>query len=931
MDPIASPDQVRREQEEDGGLSKVRKLADAGAPPKQQGSGHVQFVWKRGLLYRIYVDQRGAEFQQLVVPEKLRGHVLRVGHDIPMAGHLASQKTQDCIWLHFYWPGMCGDIRRYCQSCDMCQRTFPKGRTKKVPLGTMPLSVVPFQRVAVDIIGPVLPASERGHRFILVVVDFATRYPEAIALKRIDTATVAEALWGIWTRVGVPERVLSDNGTQFTSEMMKETLQLLSVHQDHTTPYHAQCNGAVERFNGTLKTMLKRMCIDHPREWDRYLPAVLFAYREVPHASSGFSPFELLYGRTVRGPLQVLKQLWTKEEMCGEKRTIAEYVVDLRNRIATSCGLAQKNLDTEALRQRVIKDRSAEDRRFRVGDKVLLLLPTKENKLELAWRGPFTVIECISNLDYRLQVGRKTKLYHANLLRRYHDRRTQNEEAGIRVVVMDMEEGKGFPPITAIPLIPLEAEESPKDVVICPELSPGQRAEIMQLCTTEAASTLTDLPGRTDLDQCELVLSQAEPVRIRQYPLPHAKMEVVQQEVESMLRLGVIEAAASPYSAPVVLVAKKDGRVRFCIDYRQLNRILVFDAEPLPDIDHLFSKLVRSRYLTKIDLSRGYWQIPMREEDKAKTAFTTPQGQFQWRVMPFGLKTAGAVFSRVMRKLLLPLQRNEVDNFMDDILIHTETWEGHMEALRVVFGRLKEANLTARPKKCSLAFAELSYLGHHVGRGQMRPEMDKVRRIRDAKFPTSKKLVRSFLGMAGYYRRFIPDYAAMTAPFTDALRKGQPEHIQGTPQLEEAFAKVKAVLSSEPVLAIPDVKQPFVLQTDASDEGVGAILLQKQDDVLKPVFFASRKLKPAEKNYATVEKECLAIVWAVGKFEPYLFGHHFELHTDHSPLQYLNSAKPVSNRVTRWALLLQPYSFTVRSIPGKDNAGADFLSRSSVE
>jgi transposase InsO family protein len=205
-------------------------------------------------------------------------------------------------------------VTRFCRSCDICQRTIAKGKIPKAPLGKMPLIDTPFQRVAVDLIGPIAPVTDRGHRYVLTLVDYATRYPEATALKTIDAETVAEALVTMFTRIGVPEEVLSDQGTQFMSHVMKEVSRLLSVTQLVTTPYHPMCNGLVEHFNGTLKLMLKRMCAEKPKDWDRYLPALLVAYREAPQKSLGFAPFELIYGRNVRGPMAILKELWTREE-----------------------------------------------------------------------------------------------------------------------------------------------------------------------------------------------------------------------------------------------------------------------------------------------------------------------------------------------------------------------------------------------------------------------------------------------------------------------------------------------------------------------------------------------------------------------------------------------------------------------------------------
>ena len=266
------------------------------------------FEVKDDILWRRRNEQ-GKVFRQVVVPEMLRTKVLSMGHDCIMSGHQGVKRTYERVIAHFYWPGVHGDVVSYCRSCDICQRTIAKGRNTKTPLSKMPLIERPFQRVAVDLIGPIAPITDRNNRYILTMVGYATRYPEAVALSKIDAETVAEALVTMFSRVGIPEKILSDQGTQFMSAVMQETSRLLSVRQLVTTPYHPMCNGLVERFNGTLKCMLKRMCAEKSKDWDRYLLALLFAYREVPQENLGFSPFELLYGRTVRGPMAILKEI----------------------------------------------------------------------------------------------------------------------------------------------------------------------------------------------------------------------------------------------------------------------------------------------------------------------------------------------------------------------------------------------------------------------------------------------------------------------------------------------------------------------------------------------------------------------------------------------------------------------------------------------
>ena len=375
----------------------------------------------------------------------------------------------------------------------------------------------------------------------------------------------------------------------------------------------------------------------------------------------------------------------------------------------------------------------------------------------------------------------------------------------------------------------------------------------------------------------------------------------------------------------MVLVVKKDGTYRFCIDYRRLNNITKFHAEPLPDQAHIFVKLQGAKYLSKIDLTKGYWQVPVPECDRHKTAFITHSGLWQWRVMPFGMVNSGATFSKMMKSLLEGMEN--VHHFMDDMIIATATWEEHMKALRCLFLRLRDHNLTAKPEKCQFGYQSLEFLGHIVGADNLRTEPGKVAKVIAAAKPVNKKELRSFLGLVGYYQKFIPHFATIAAPLTDAMKKGTPTNLQWDPQMDIAYRQLKASISNDPVLHLADVSRGFVLRTDASDKGIGGVLLQDHGGTLFPVEYVSRKLKDAESRYAVVERECLALVWAIQKFQPYLYGREFILQTDHSPLTFLHQGKLENARLMRWAVLLQQYRFRIQAIKGSDNVGADFLSR----
>jgi len=914
-------DEVIELQKKDQSLSKWWQEAEASKSERESDTKKPLYEIKNGLLWRRKeVEKRTVN--QLAVPEPLRERVMKLAHDTIMSGHQGVKKTYERVVTHFFWPGVHGDVDRYCRSCDVCQRTVAKGKVTKTPLGKMPLMDIPFQRVAVDLVGPIAPMTERGNRYILTMVDYATRYPEATALKSIEAETVAEALVTMFSRVGIPEEVLSDQGSQFLSGVMKEVSRLLSMNQLVTTPYHPMCNGLVEKFNGTLKTMLKRMCAEKPKDWDRYLPALLFAYREVPQESLGFAPFELLYGRTVRGPMNILKEIWSKERTEPDVKVTYQYVLELQERLQETCEVAREELRKAQGRQKKYYDVKSRDRKFKVGDKVLLLLPTDGNKLLMQWKGPFEVLECRNDNNYRVQLEGRVKLFHANMLKLYVERPKVGE--GVEVVGAALVEDSQEIEVGQITELVTEQKEDFQQVNINPELSVERKEEVTDLLR-EFSDVFTDVPKITTLGSHSIQLTSSEPIRSKAYPLPFALREAVDKEIDSMLARGIIEPSTASFASPIVVVKKPDGSNRICIDFRKLNKVTIFDPEPMPQMQDIFAELSGSQYFSKFDFCMGYWQVPMCEGDKDFTTFVTHRGLFRFNVMPFGLVNAPATFSRIMRKLLNGLR--DIHNYLDDVLEHTGDWCSHMVRLREFLLRVQQANLALKPSKCFVGFAELVFLGHKVGHSGVSPSEDLINKIRQASPPTTKKQLRSFLGLVGYYRNFVPNFAAIAVPLTELTKKGAPNVLVWTEIHGQAFQSLKEAVLRPPVLCLPDVSKPFILQTDASADGIGAILLQDDGDVKHPVAFASKKLLPRERNFSTIEREALAIVWGVQKFEAYLLGVHFYLETDHHPLQYLQQAKFQNGRIMRWSLILQPFRYTVRAIKGTENVGADFLSR----
>ena len=578
-----------------------------------------------------------------------------------------------------------------------------------------------------DIVGPINPRASDGSKYILTLVDFSTRWPEAVALKDVETTTVAEAMLGVFCRVGIPKEVLSDRGSQFTSRMMEEVYRLLSIRGLHTTAYHPQCNGLCERFNGTLKKMLVRMTSEQPKEWPRFISPLLFAYREAPQQSLKFSPFELVYGRAVRGPLQVLRELWDDQEPDQEVKSTYEYVIDLAERLQSTCELARQELVKAREVQKSYYDKKTKLRTFKAGDRCLVLLPTSTNKLLAQWKGPYEVAEPVSDLNYLVKVGEERKRFHINMLKAYYEPMAEQQSAagmeqlppqhGAGAVISVDEPGED-------PVTPRLIEgETVDDIVVNPELPSTDQARLRGIICAHAP-IFSDKPRIASVAPHRIELTTDIPVKVRPYAIPLKLYDAVDRELGEMEAAGVIEKASSPYSSPMVVVKKKDNAVRICGDYRKLNAVTRVDAEPMFNQQEIFSRLANSRYFSKLDLAKGFFQIPLHPDCRPYTVFATPRGLYQYTVLPFGLTNSPAVFNRVMRQVLHGIPGDEV--FVEDVLVHSASIEDHLHLLGNVFSRLRDFNMTVKPSKCQVGHEEIEFLGHIVGNGQCRCQADKI-------------------------------------------------------------------------------------------------------------------------------------------------------------------------------------------------------------
>ena len=431
--------------------------------------------------------------------------------------------------------------------------------------------------------------------------------------------------------------------------------------------------------------------------------------------------------------------------------------------------------------------------------------------------------------------------------------------------------------------------------------------------------------GRTKLTKHSIKTEVDHPIKQHVRRPPFHLRDEAEKEVKKMLDNDIIETSESPWASPVVLVRKKDGSLRYCIDYRKLNAITIKDSYPLPRIDESLDSLGGSRYFSTLDLASGYWQIELDEDAKQKSAFCTTSGLFQFKVMPFGLTNAPATFQRLMERVLSSLQWQICLVYIDDVIIFSKTLDEHIDRLQEILGRLKTAGLKLKPKKCHLFQHKVTYLGHMVSENGVETDPAKIEKVKKWPIPKNITEVKGFLGICSYYRRFVKNFSILARPLVKLTEKDTPflwkEEQQG------AFDLLKEKLTSSPILVYPQRQGYFILDTDACDTGIGAVLSQIQDGQEKVIAYASRTLNKAERKYCVTRKELLAVVYFSQYFKHFLLGRKFTVRTDHSSLRWIRNFKNPEGQIARWIEVLETFDFDIIHRPGIRHGNADAMSR----
>ena len=647
--------------------------------------------------------------------------------------------------------------------------------------------------------------------------------------------------------------------------------------------------------------------------------------------------------RVTIGPLLLLKEKWLDED--PEKISVLKYVATFKDRLFRAGQMVKRNLQESQSKMKVWYDRKAKSRCFEPGDRVLVLFPVVGNPLQAKYSGLYKVVKKISDTNYLVKTPdrrKETQVCHINMLKAYH------EKPKPELVILNNRLGLESPTHSkdCVGQVTEKEEDTESEVRLGNDQQPiklqnsqilndldtklshlplVQRKELAEVIT-QYREVFPDVPSKTNLIEHDVDVGDSAPIKQHPYRVSPMKKELLDKEVQYMLENDIIEESQSNWSSPCILVPKHDGGFRFCTDFRKVNDKTKSDSFPIPRIADCIDQIGNAKFVSTFDMLKGYWQVPLTPRAREISAFVTPSGLYQYKVMPFGMKNAPATFQRMVNKLVRDI--NGCEGYIDDVVIFSDNWSDHIRQIERFFQIMREAKLTINLMKSEFGKATVKYLGHIVGQGQVRPLDAKIQTIVKYPIPTSRKELARFLGMAGYYRNFCLNFSDIAAPLTNLLSKKV--KFVWTDDCQLAFDKVKLLLQKSPVLKSPDYEKPFKLIIDSSDVGTGSVLVQEASDGLDhPVSYFSKKFLKYQKNYSVVEKETLGLVLALEHFDVYLGSTPFKIkvYTDHNPLTFLKTMKNKNQRLVRWSLALQEYNLEIQHIPGSENVVADALSR----
>ncbi len=836
----------------------------------------------------------------IVVPKEFIPVVLRAGHD--QSGHLGRSKTKAIISRSFTWPGITVDVREYVNSCQTCQLNS-KQSPPKAPLTVTETFSIPFERIAFDLVGPFPKSRKNGYRYILTAICMGSHYCWAIPLRNIRAEDVIDGMLSVFKDSQFPREILTDRGTQFVSLVTKQFCAMFNISQLKTSAYRPQSNGMLERMHATLVSIIKKSCVSRV-DWPNQLDLAIFALRNMPHRDHGYTPCELVFGRRMPHVVRYLYDILKEDKLEGVN--VSQYMDDLCERLDLIRADMKAKLSEAKSIQRDKED-SKSLRSFNVGDQVLFRTPGLTAKLDSSWEGPYQVIKKIGILNYQIKMTKDgkqhKKVVHINHIKPF------NEELAIcnRVVV-------------------LTEEQEPKCILNQPDLTEEQKLEL-DGALNEYTHVFSDELGDTTLNPAHIDTTTDDPIFVPPYKIPIGLEDQVRAELQALLDQGIIERSEATWGFPLIPVRKKDGGIRLVVDYRKLNQVTVTLPFYMPTITEITDKLGNAKYFSKIDLTKGFYQIPLDINSRDKTTFISPMGKFRFTRLPFGLKNAPATFQCCMITSMLTSLCDFASSYIDDIIIFSNAWSDHIAHIKSVLSLLNDNNLTVKPSKCTWGATSIDFLGKTINNNSISIPHARIQALQSYIKPCTQKQLRSLLGLVNFYRAFLPSLANYTKSLTSVLSHSHPSTIVWSPCMNNDFSSILDLISSHSSLTIPNSDDTFSISSDASSKGVGGVLYVCRSGQDLPVAFYSRQTKPREEKFSASELECLALVETVDHFKSYLIGRRFKAFTDHRALKGLLSSTSLNSRLWRWVIKLMEFDMEICYRRGSDNVIPDALSR----
>jgi hypothetical protein len=879
----ASVEALRQEQLADETLTGCWALA-------QRNKGC--YLIRDGLLFRCE-KVFGQTYENLVVPKDRRPHVLRLAHDL-CGGHMAMKKTRDRIRLSgLTWPTLTASCKSYCSSCEICQKRTRVTCYDSVPITAIPRATEVFSHWFSDVLGPLNIHENMEYNYCLVMIDSASRWPACFPLRSVTAKNICLAMLNLfqYTSMGTNVTLVSsDNASYFKAALTREFMNRIGVSPRFHVPGYPSSTGLVERAIGSIKSLVARVAAEHPKKWTAYLPFIMWALREAPNETTGVPPYLIVYNRLPSGPLAILKESWlgNRDLPVSLGKKAEDFLRELKENLEAAHAYVDEH--TRAAQHKYVHYHNLRTRskKFVVGEKCLILQPdSTASRVFSKWRGPAEIVEIKSPDSYIVELDGKRMHIHANYLRHFNvrvDQLTCNRTQLLHLFDVQLtcndcaiiyEDDVDFGDVNFVEPSLFEADQCqllPSQVIdrsMLAHLKTDRQQQLLNLLD-EYAACFSETPGL-----CTLVMHtipttpEFVPKRLRAYRVPENLKAEVDRQIAELLRLGFITESNSPMASPVVAVLKRSsgssGSVRLCVNFQYLNRYTLPDQIPLPNISEVVQKIGKARFISSFDATSGYYQCLVAPEDRWKTSFVCDNSQYLWIRCPFGLKSSGCTFIRMLKKVLDPI-KNIAESYVDDIAVYSgdvtkvnneenEDWKRHLADLRLFFQKILESGLTLNLKKSQFAKSEIKFVGHVVGSGWRRADSEKVDTIKSLRVPETKRQVKQILGLFSYFREYIQDFAKIAKPLTDLTSKRVPEHFPWGSAEQEAFEKLKELLIEATInpLHVIDCSKPFTILVDACDYAVGGILVQSAcDNTEQPVAFASCKLTPTQRRWPTI-------------------------------------------------------------------------------